>query len=212
MKAFGQNREDIYIYNTFFRNQSDGFYIDVGAHDGITISNSILFERLGWDGICIEAHPTYYEKLLTHRNCTCIFAAAGNEDSEEVTFYLNQGGGLSSLDKNMENVWREQHRPRFKGYNETAQVPMMTLNTILKEYSAPKIIDYVTIDVEGCEMLVLEGIDLTEYHVKVFIVEVIRGLKDKRDALDKYMINNNYKYVTTLGIENHIYYKPIGSI
>jgi len=208
MRFYGQNKEDWFVYTQFFKTQVNGYFVDIGAHDGLHISNTLLFEKLGWEGICIEAHPIYYEKLKTNRKCNCIFAAAGNTDTDSVPFYLNKTGGLSSLDKNMEEVWKQQNRPMFTGYTETV-VPMKTLNTILQDCKAPTTVDFVSIDVEGCEMLVLEGLDLNKYHVRVFVVEVIRDLQDKLDVLNNHMMKHKYQYIKTLGIENHIYYKPL---
>ena len=52
-----------------FENKKNGFFVDIGAHDGISINNTKLLEDLGWDGICIEPHPKVFQRLLLNRNC-----------------------------------------------------------------------------------------------------------------------------------------------
>jgi hypothetical protein len=57
MQSFSQHGQDAFVYETFFKNDGgQGFFVDVGAYDGVTFSNSLFFERhLGWSGICIAA-------------------------------------------------------------------------------------------------------------------------------------------------------------
>jgi len=61
---FGQ---DEYLYNNYFKNVNNGIYIDIGAYDGITGSNTYIFDHLGWTGFCIEPNKNVYKKLQTNR-------------------------------------------------------------------------------------------------------------------------------------------------
>ena len=61
MKSYSQYEQDIYILNNFFQNKKDGMFVDIGAHDGVTISNSLLFEKIGWNGICVEPLPKIFD-------------------------------------------------------------------------------------------------------------------------------------------------------
>ncbi len=65
----------------FFNNKTNGFFVDIGAYDGIAISNTKLLEDIGWDGICIEPHPKVYERLVKNRTCKKINCALWNEDT-----------------------------------------------------------------------------------------------------------------------------------
>src|SRR5262249_56743026 len=60
MQSFSQLGQDIFVYNTFFRERrTKGYFVDIGAYDGVTFSNSLFFERhLGWQGVCIEPLPS----------------------------------------------------------------------------------------------------------------------------------------------------------
>ena len=57
-----------------------GVFIDIGANDGLTFSNSFLFEEKGWQGICIEPHPTIFSELQNTRKCHCVNACIADKD------------------------------------------------------------------------------------------------------------------------------------
>jgi hypothetical protein len=63
---YSQNGED-YLLSQFFNLKNDGFFIDIGAFDGIHLSNSYTFEKKGWRGICVEANPKYFEICKENR-------------------------------------------------------------------------------------------------------------------------------------------------
>jgi len=58
VEFYSQNGEDFLLWS-LFKGRKSGFYIDIGAFDGIHLSNSYYFEKNGWDGVCVEAHPEY---------------------------------------------------------------------------------------------------------------------------------------------------------
>jgi len=58
-----------------FNEKRNGYFLDIGAHDGIHISNTYLLERrYGWSGICIEANRDTFLKLQKNRKATCVNA------------------------------------------------------------------------------------------------------------------------------------------
>lgn len=82
MKYFSQFEQDRFLDEVVFNRKKAGFFIDVGAHDGISYSNSAFFEfQRNWTGICIEPNPLVFEKLRSVRSVRCencgLGAAAG---------------------------------------------------------------------------------------------------------------------------------------
>jgi hypothetical protein len=72
---FSQAGQDKWVVE-FFKFKENGFFLDIGAYDGIEYSNSYYLEKnLNWNGICIEANPTIYKKLISNRNCECLNVA-----------------------------------------------------------------------------------------------------------------------------------------
>src|ERR1700749_2898875 len=69
MKQYSQFGQDSYLYEAYFKHVPRGTFVDIGAHDGITGSNTFLFESLGWEGICFEPIPEVYQQLCLNRKC-----------------------------------------------------------------------------------------------------------------------------------------------
>ena len=67
MNRFSQDGQDIFLTQELFKGKTDGIYVDIGANDGVTLSNTKLLEDLGWEGTCIEPIPSSYEKLVKSR-------------------------------------------------------------------------------------------------------------------------------------------------
>jgi len=68
-----QAGQDYWVYGEVFNEKRNGFFLDIGAHDGIYLSNTLLLEkRYGWNGICIEGNPDTFVDLQQNRQAVCI--------------------------------------------------------------------------------------------------------------------------------------------
>jgi FkbM family methyltransferase len=176
-KYYSQFGED-YLLWEFFDRKSDGFYVDVGAFDGIHISNTYSFQQKGWKGICIEPNPGIFRYCRENRSQSlCLnMACIGSPHLKEVNFYVEDIGLLSTTinNKAKENDIRERYHNRgltFTGLKKIT-VKAATLNDILTEhFPGIKQIDFISIDTEGNETEVLEGIDPNRFHIRVFVIE-----------------------------------------
>jgi FkbM family methyltransferase len=122
-----------------------GVFVDVGAYDGIESSNTYFLEQKGWKGICIEANVDVFQLLIKNRKSINI--------NEAVT----DRKGVCMFDTD-----------RIGG---NRVVSCNTLNNILKENLFPKEIDYLSLDIEGHELPVLESIDFNTWEIKLITVE-----------------------------------------
>jgi len=192
-RYYGQHGEDFLLWN-LFRHKKAGFYVDVGAFDGIHLSNTLSFEQQGWSGICIEPHPSYFQLCKRSRpGALCLNAACvATEDLAVTEFYAEELGLLSGLrsDQEKDVALRYQRRGlKFRGF-EQLEVPALTLNSILEKYGPSHgYIDFISIDVEGTEPDVLHGLDLEKYEVRVLVIEA--NTEEICKALDSYMIAKN---------------------
>src|SRR5215472_7304519 len=67
--------QDLWVFGEVFNEQRNGFFLDIGAGDGVDLSNTYILEnRYGWRGICIEANPDAFEVLRKNRCCQCVNA------------------------------------------------------------------------------------------------------------------------------------------
>jgi FkbM family methyltransferase len=194
-KFFSQNGEDCLLWELFKNKATPGYYVEVGALDGVRFSNTYTFELEGWHGICIEAHPDYIKQVRLNRpNSINVFAAAGDQD-KTVTFYTNARGSLSTIDPTLEEVWKEKYSEYFSGF-VPVEVPMKTLSTILNEAHAPYEIDFISIDVEGAELLSLKGLDFSTYHPRIILVEALEA--KELNEISAYLSTHGYLLARSL--------------
>jgi len=173
MKYFSQFGEDRAIHPAL-EDVENGFYVDVGAHNGVTDSNTLLFEKLGWQGICVEPHSVYSKALTRNRNAVCIKAVVWSKHIPSVEFHETAPGGWS--------------RVGGKGNYATQRItypPAFTLDSILEHYNVDKV-DLLSVDVEGHEGHVLEGFNVEKYRPRLAIVENIYFDKRHDEAFKGY--------------------------
>lgn len=175
---YGQNREDEIINNLIvskYGSDFKGTILDLGANDGITLSNSRYFIENGWRAVLIEAGKLPYQKLLTTLlpQTTAMNIAIGKEDGI-LTFYESKNlinpddvGLVSSL------ISQETQRWRNAGVDYTEyQVKCYTWASFIdKNYLKGQNFDIITIDIEGLDYDVLTQMNLKELDCKVLCVE-----------------------------------------
>lgn len=152
-----------------FKSSPLGFFIDVGAFDGVDMSNTYLFEQQGWRGICFEPNPATFDRLKENRRCILINCAVGEKISDGVPYETSTQ--VTALAK------RSPH-------DILSKVPLTTLDYAL-EHLGINHVDYISIDVEGWEVQVLHGFAITKYNPKLVIVEDNYQYAELYDYFDK---------------------------
>lgn len=157
--------------HSHFNFKNDGFFVDIGAHDGIALSNTWFLENLGWDGVCIEPHPNVFKKLIQNRKSKCVNCAVWNEDTE--VNFLSLSGYTEMLSGIME-CYDKRHFSRiqselnsFGGDSEIIKVEAKKFDSILDRTE----IDFLSIDTEGSELQILEQIDLKKFNINLICLE-----------------------------------------
>jgi len=159
----------------YFNKKKDLFFVDVGAYDGITWSNSIsLEENYGWSGLCIEANPIAYQKLFKCRkNKTFNYALSDKE--EEMIFWAISGycemlsGFLDLYDeKHIQRINSEIQK--YGGYINKIKIKSKKLQTILDDNLINQV-DYLSIDTEGAELSILKGINFSKTNISLISAE-----------------------------------------
>ena len=196
---YSQYGQDQYIYNTFFKNKTDGVFVDIGAYDGIKLSNSYFFEKLGWTGFCFEPVDDAFQKLISNRSHSKCFNCAIGHENKKVQFLKVVGnadmlsGVLDYYDANhMFRINKETYESN--GEQIGIEVEMFTLDHFLPINSP---IDYLSIDTEGGESKILKNI-LENFNPKIISVEVNYEADSKKlfEVLDK-----QYEVVKNLGCD-----------
>lgn len=134
----------------------DGFFVEIGAFDGVQHSNTLTLERyFGWKGLLVEADPCLFEQVVKNRpGCGSWSGAVAPQSSnryhEKWRFTRNgMWGGLSVY---LPPAWQDE---AARLCVTSIYVPVKTLQEILEETTPPQI-DYLSLDIEGAEVPVLE--------------------------------------------------------
>jgi FkbM family methyltransferase len=160
------------IYRQAFGNCSTGIFVEVGAFDGESFSNTSGLADFGWRGLYIEPISELAEqckKRHAHNKVQVVTSGVG-EKSDEIE--LNMSGQLSTFSKDTKDAYKSiTWASNFQF--ESRKVPIETLPTILKKAGIPNKFDLLVVDVEGFEEQVFKGIELEQFDITMIIVELI---------------------------------------
>lgn len=157
----------------------DGFFIEAGGNDGFSQSNTYLLEfGKRWRGVLVEPIPELYEKCRTLRRRSTVFnCALVASESECKSVKMHYAGLMSVSEGAMPAEQRDSHVARglaFQGIDASyeLEVPARSLEAILDEVGVdPGKIDFFSLDVEGAELGVLEGLNLSRFRPRWILVE-----------------------------------------
>ncbi len=205
MEFYSQYQQDQYVYENFFKNKRNGVFVDVGAHDGLALSNTYFFEKfMGWTGLCVEPIPEVYNRLKTNRNCICVQGCIF-EDRDDVPFLMITGWAemLSGLIENYDpkHIKRIQWEIDLNGgSSEVIKVKCYNLTQLLIDNNIQHI-DYLSIDTEGGELNILRSIDFTRIDIDMIEVE-----NNYQGPFQEFLECFGYKKICTIG-PDEIYQK-----
>ena len=167
-----------------------GFFVEAGANDGFTQSNTYWLERFrGWRGILVEAMPAYVDECRVERpDATVVHAALVSPDHGTGTVRMQFGDLMSTVHGAHgapEDELRWVDPGLVLGWRETYEVdvPARTLSDILDECGAPEV-DLLSLDVEGFEPQALAGLDLRRHAPRWILVEA-HDLRSGRAAIEE---------------------------
>jgi len=184
----------------------NGIFVDIGAHDGVNLSNTLYFEEnLGWTGIAIEPNPMVFDRLKQNRHCTTINAGITDVTCQKkfraVTGYAEMLSGLviEQDDRYKERINNEVSE--HGGSVSEIEVDCWNFNELMKNYGITKI-DYLSIDVEGGELSIISSIDWDAVPISVVSVENTY----KEGKIMRLMKKHGYRLVYFAGDEFYMKY------
>jgi len=211
---YSQEGQDEYLEKFIFKGFKNGFFMDIGAHDGVSINNTLYFEKNNnWTGMNIEANEVVFQQLVKNRpKCTNLNVAVCNNDGT-AEFIVNTG--YTEMISGLKNYYDPRHFSRLKRENnqtgaisEIKKVATYKVSTICQNYGI-KHIDYLSIDVEGAEFDIIKSIDFENVFIDVIDFEnnfddvsrpIIKYLEEKgfivcHITTDIFMINSKSKFL-----------------
>ena len=195
-KFFSQSGQDRILKNHFFKNKKKGFFVEIGAFDGIEGSNCLYFENNhAWNGIALEPSKTQFSKLKKNRKCSVLNLAISSSE-KEVEFYdvhegLAQMSGINDINYSSKDIVEKDIKSKIKKYK-------LKTTTFDKIIPLDEVIDYLSIDIEGGEMEVLKSIDFKKYTIKVISVE-----NNNPDNIDfnYFFKEKNFSFFDRIGVD-----------
>lgn len=188
-----QAGQDKWAIEEVFNFKKNGFFIEIGAADGLFFSNTYVLEKhLDWKGICIEANPVSFKNLIKNRDSINVNACL-DYTNHEVDFVYSETPyeGLFSgiVDQDTDN---KIINPPF-----TLKMQTKTLEQVLDECNAPNVIDFLSIDVEGAEHRIFRDFPFHKYKFLALVIE--RPIAE----LNRQLQENGYVFVKNFYFYNH---------
>lgn len=190
-KSHSQIGQDLDVLK-FYKNKKNGFFIEIGASDGIQLSNTYLLETTyEWKGICVEPIPSKFKSLCKNRpNSMCYPNAVYNESDKQVVFDIcNQSDLLSGISWNI-----DRHKTTVDKNKTQIIVTTISLNDLLNKSNSPSFIEYLSLDTEGSELEILKSVNLKKYTFGLIDVEH-NYVEPRRTQIRDLLISNGYHYM-----------------
>ncbi len=188
----------------------NGFYLEVGAYNGISESVSLRFEKeLKWSGLLIEPNPLHFKYLKKNRSKNiCLNFICLSKEYLKKKLYIKNLNLMSHIVDDRNRLYfkdypidrinlmaKEAKLGNFKNYQCNIEI----LENIFEKFNI-NIIDLAIIDVEGSELELLKGINFEKVEINYFCIESYNF-----DKLNQFMINKNYKFLTKLHREDYVF-------
>lgn len=184
---------DQWIHRHVFPNKQIGYFVELGAADGVSGSSCHLLECIGWRGICVEPCSAFFPQLCHNRpkaicENVCVFDCTGFVRFHE--------------DRFLSRVVPETHE--LQGQDRS--MPAITLGDLLGKHQAPKVIDYLAMDVEGSERRILSVFPFDQYRVLAISMEG----DNARDILrDNHFVKVRNPFNTVCPWETHYVHQSV---
>lgn len=173
-----------------------GTFVDIGAYDGLTGSNSLFFERCrGWSGVMVEPVASQRAQALAHRRAPCLPYAVAPEAGEASFIAVTKGfTQMSGLVDSYDAEMLTQVRADPRHVEEMVTVQTLPLQQILYEADLPHP-DFVSLDIEGAELAVLRSFPFADHRIRAWAIENNTGVPE----IGQIMRENGYNLIEFCG-------------
>jgi FkbM family methyltransferase len=186
----------------------DGYYVELGANDGVNQSNTLYFEHFqNWSGLLIEPCPENFVELIRNRNSRNFFknvACVGPSHENSKVKLISSNLMTSTLGVASDVSDPKEHAntgTRFTGLKtHEFEAYALTLNEVLIEGGSPKVIDLLSLDVEGIELEILKGVDHSRFRFRYICVE-----SRQFELINEYLSRHSYTFVESLSTHDFLF-------
>jgi len=165
-----------------------GYFVEFGATNGLDLSNTYMLEKkFGWKGILCEPAKIWHKDLFSNRDSIIDTRCVFNSTGEQLDFSEATTSHLSTVEKFVES---DSHTRKV---SERYKVTTVTLGDLLRDHKAPNYIDFISIDTEGSEYLILRDFDFEKYQFGLICVE--HNFTENRGKISDLLYSKGYKKV-----------------
>lgn len=174
--------------------------VEVGANDGITGSNARLFLRKGWRALLVEPNPNLFPRLVRNvavwpeARCEPVACSDAPGTLPLRIFADDPTGMLSTIDAEAET-----NRGRTRPVAEVHEVEVVTLTTLLDRHDVPRDFGVLSVDAEGHDLQVLQGIDFERYRPHLIITESDERTEEE-EAKRALLLRHGYALTERVGV------------
>ena len=209
--SYSQYGEDVLIEQALERlrvHKSDVYYLDIGSNHPFYLSNTYYFYKNGGKGVCIEPDELLYESFKKKRpRDVCINVGVSTDDKKFADFYLMTANVLNTF--SLDEAEKISDMGTYKIKN-SIRVPMQNINEIFED-SLERLPNFISLDVEGLDLKILETLDFNRYRPSIFCIETLsyseNGKQEKNQKIIDFMKTKNYSifadtYVNTIFVDS----------
>jgi FkbM family methyltransferase len=193
-----------------YLNYDRGYFVEIGANDGVNQSNTLYYERFrSWHGVLVEPFPTNFFKCRANRSTeTKIYCAACVPFSYKERFVPMTYSNLMSVAELSGSDISDPHAHAMVGkqflsaYEDvcTFGAEARTLNDILVQAQTPRYMDFFSLDVEGAEIPLLDGLDHECFRFKYILVE-----SRSFEKMNAYMAQRGYAFIEQFSEHDYLF-------
>ena len=195
LHSFSQDGEDLLLRPLLLANTANyddykGFYIDIGAHHPFRYSNTMHFYEQGWRGINIEPTPAAIELFNQYRERDVNLNIGIGGERGKKTLYQYSESSLNSFEQHV-----SEGNDGSYAVVGTVEVEIYTLAQTLEQYlPANTAIDFMSIDVAGLDLALLNSNNWEKYRPRFVMVEDVDSNFSKLDASEVYRFLADHNY------------------
>ncbi len=205
LKSYSQEGEDM-ILRRIFEKQQIGFYVDVGAHHPMRFSNTYFFYKKGWKGINVDAMPDSMKAFNKFRPRDINIEKPISDKKQILTYYAFNEPALNGFSKELS----EERATADNNYHFIFEkdIETSTLEEILdKNLPVNQKIDFLSIDVEGLDFMVLKSNNFEKYKPKVILIEILGSSLDEIENNEISIFLKKYGYKIYAKAVNTVIFK-----
>ncbi len=193
-KSYSQCGEDMIIDFIFGQLRKEKIsYIDIGCHHPTYLSNTAFFYENGSRGVCVEPDPFLFKTIAdVRKEDICLNAGIGVDDKTEADFYI--------LSERTLNTFSKEDAERYQSYGSkkiesVVKLPLMNVNSVIEKHLLPHP-NFISLDVEGMDMAILQSFDFKKFRPEVFCIESLtyteNGTEEKITSIINFMQEQGY--------------------